>query len=262
MSRLLPGAAGLVVPMCILTKTHRIQVQNGFDTLILDATPFLSILHAPTHMLCKLPTGPGHKLPTNIHTCTHHHFLLSFLLNLNPLQARKTQSCCAGGAATVLCPQPEGCPLLCPPAAGSPLRTPLPWHRSSGPRWSRRSRSRSWMVCGAWGWCVGHGGVGDSVWGTGMVCRARGCVWGAGAWGQASEQLQVNLTFKATSWCSSLHVAQEKQHVMSKRESWCFPHHLCKQLDLFVLIPACCFFLRIPKFRRISAINSLLRSTR
>lgn len=47
MSRLLPGAAGLVVPTCILTKMHRIQVQNGFDTLILDATPLLSILHAP-----------------------------------------------------------------------------------------------------------------------------------------------------------------------------------------------------------------------
>lgn len=102
--------------------------------------------------------------------------------NLNPLQARKTQSCCAGGAATVLCPQPEGCPLLCPPAAGSPPRTPLPWHRSSGPRWSQRLRSRSWMVCGA-------RRVGDSVWGTGMVCRARGWVCGAGAWGQALEQL-------------------------------------------------------------------------
>lgn len=79
MSRLLPGAAGLVIPMCILTKMHRIEVQNAFNTLILDATPLLSILHAPTCMLCKLPAGPGHKLPTNTRTCTHRHFLWSFL---------------------------------------------------------------------------------------------------------------------------------------------------------------------------------------
>lgn len=79
MSRLLPGAAGLVIPMCILTKMHRIEVQNAFNTLILDATPLLSILRAPTCMLCKLPAGPGHKLPTNTRTCTHRHFLWSFL---------------------------------------------------------------------------------------------------------------------------------------------------------------------------------------
>lgn len=114
MSRLLPGAAGLVVPTCILTKMHRIQVQNGFDTLILDATPFLSILHAPTCMLCKLPTGPGHKLPANPCTCTHHHFLLSFLLNLNPLQARKTQSCCAGGAPQCCAPSLKVVPSSVP----------------------------------------------------------------------------------------------------------------------------------------------------
>lgn len=195
---LLPGAAGLALPTFGLTKTPRIEAQNSNTTLILDAAPLLSVLHAPTCMLCKLDTNSPRTDTPVLSINSYGVFVEESYLN--PVQAGKTRRCRAGGATTVLCPQPEDTLPFCPPAAGSPPRTPLRWHRSSGPRWSRRSRSRSWTVCRAQG-------VGDGVWGTGMVCGARGRVCRAGAWGQASEQLQLNLLFKATSTCSSSRVA-------------------------------------------------------